>query len=115
MPPKRSLLKTPAFQALLVQAGAVLPCAALRERIAQLEESQRRLRESEERFRTLFDMTPLPLSVSDQEGRIIAANQALARTFGTPLHELIGKRSDEVTFWASPSSPARSASPIVRR
>jgi SAM-dependent methyltransferase len=29
MPPKRSLLKTPAFQALLVQAGAVLPCAAL--------------------------------------------------------------------------------------
>jgi SAM-dependent methyltransferase len=29
MPPKRSLLKTPAVQALLVQAGAVLPCAAL--------------------------------------------------------------------------------------
>lgn len=29
MPPKRSPLKTPALQALLVQAGAVLPCAAL--------------------------------------------------------------------------------------
>lgn len=29
MPPKRSLLKTPAFQALLVQAGALLPCGAL--------------------------------------------------------------------------------------
>jgi len=29
MPPKRSLLNIPAFQALLVQAGAVLPCAAL--------------------------------------------------------------------------------------
>ncbi len=84
-----------------------LMSAALRERIAQLEESQRRLRESEERFRTLFDMTPLPLSVSDQEGRIIAANQALARTFGTPLHELIGKRSDEVTFWASPKERQR--------
>ncbi|MGW8390789.1 ATP-binding protein [Pseudoduganella sp. HUAS MS19] len=78
-----------------------LMSAALRERIAQLEESQRRLRESEERFRTLFDMTPLPLSVSDLEGRIIGANQALVRTFGTPLAELIGRRSDEVTFWAS--------------
>ncbi|WP_426341556.1 ATP-binding protein [Pseudoduganella sp. S-14] len=84
-----------------------LMSAALRERIAQLEESQRRLRESEERFRTLFDMTPLPLSVSDQEGRIIAANQALARTFGTPLHELIGRRSDEVPFWASPNERQR--------
>ncbi|WP_342113768.1 class I SAM-dependent methyltransferase [Pseudoduganella sp. OTU4001] len=29
MPPKRSPLKIPALQALLVQAGAVLPCAAL--------------------------------------------------------------------------------------
>jgi PAS domain S-box-containing protein len=84
-----------------------LMSAALRERIAQLEESQRRLRESEERFRTLFDMTPLPLSVSDQDGRIIGANQALVRTFGTPLHELIGKRSDQVTFWASPNERQR--------
>ncbi|KRB81727.1 class I SAM-dependent methyltransferase [Duganella sp. Root198D2] len=29
MPPKRSLLRIPAFQALLAQAGAMLPCAAL--------------------------------------------------------------------------------------
>ncbi len=91
----------------LVSHSLNLMSSALRERIAQLEESQRRLRESEERFRTLFDMTPLPLSVSDQDGRIIGANQALVRTFGTPLHELIGKRSDEVTFWASPEERER--------
>ncbi|XLZ73017.1 ATP-binding protein [Massilia sp. SR12] len=84
-----------------------LMSAALRERIAQLEESQRRLRESEERFRTLFDMTPLPLTVSDQEGHIIGANQAVVRTFGTPLHELIGKRSDTVQFWADPGERQR--------
>lgn len=84
-----------------------LMSSALRERIAQLEESQCRLRESEERFRTLFDMTPLPLSVSDQDGRIIGANQALVRTFGLPLHDLIGKRSDEVTFWATPNERLR--------
>lgn len=84
-----------------------LMSSALRDRIAQLEDSQSRLRESEERFRTLFDMTPLPLSVSDQEGRIIAANQALARTFGLPLHEVIGKRSDELDFWAHPGERLR--------
>ncbi|MES2352424.1 MAG: HAMP domain-containing protein, partial [Pseudomonadota bacterium] len=40
--------------------------ATLRERIAQLEQSQLRLSESEARFKTLFDMAPLPLTVSDR-------------------------------------------------
>ena len=75
--------------------------AALRERIAQLEQSQRRLSESEARFKTLFDMAPLPLTVSDREGRVVAANRAVLHTFGPAASNLIGKRSDEVPFWAS--------------
>ncbi|SHN20231.1 PAS domain S-box-containing protein [Duganella sacchari] len=75
--------------------------AALRERIAELETSQQRLSESEARFKTLFDMAPLPLTVSDREGRIITANRALIQTFGSNALNLIGKRSDEVPFWAS--------------
>ncbi|MBV7537761.1 HAMP domain-containing protein [Duganella sp. sic0402] len=75
--------------------------AALRERIAQLEQSQRRLSESEARFKTLFDMAPLPLTVSDCDGRIVAINRAVAHTFGAAGTDLIGKRSDEVPFWAS--------------
>ncbi|MYM70797.1 PAS domain S-box protein [Duganella sp. FT134W] len=75
--------------------------AALRERIAQLEQSQRRLSESEARFKTLFDMAPLPLTVSDREGRIVAANRAVRHTFGSAADNLIGKRSNEVPFWAS--------------
>ena len=76
--------------------------ATLRERIAQLERSEQRLSESEARFKTLFDMAPLPLTVSDRSGRIMAANQALVRTFGSTMLDLVGKRSDEVPFWASP-------------
>jgi PAS domain S-box-containing protein len=75
--------------------------AALRERIAALEQSQQRLSESEARFKTLFDMAPLPLTVSDRDGRIVAANRALTHTFGQGADHLIGKRSDEVPFWAS--------------
>lgn len=76
--------------------------ATLRDRIAQLEQSQQRLSESEARFKTLFDMAPLPLTVSDRDGRIMAANRALVHTFGNAATRLIGKRSDEVPFWASP-------------
>jgi PAS domain S-box-containing protein len=75
--------------------------ATLRERIAQLEQSELRLSESEARFKTLFDMAPLPLTVSDRDGRIVAANRALTHTFGAAAASLIGKRSDEVPFWAS--------------
>lgn len=75
--------------------------AALRERIEQLEQSQQRLLESEQRFKTLFDMAPLPLTVSDRSGRIVAANRAVTETFGHAVDALIGKRSEEVRFWAS--------------
>ncbi|MBA5608837.1 PAS domain S-box protein [Duganella sp. FT3S] len=75
--------------------------AALRQRVVQLEQSQQRLSESEARFKTLFDMAPLPLSVTDFDGHIIATNQALTRTFGHPVSDLIGKRSDQLSFWAS--------------
>ncbi|NYE63664.1 signal transduction histidine kinase [Duganella sp. 1224] len=66
--------------------------AALRERIAQLEQSQRKLSESEARFKTLFDMAPLPLTVTDRDGRVVAANRAVAHTFGPAALNLIGKR-----------------------
>ncbi|UTY56262.1 ATP-binding protein [Massilia sp. erpn] len=76
--------------------------AALRDRILRLEESELRLSESEARFHTLFDMTPLPLSVSGQDGRVLTANRALLRTFHRELGDVVGKRSDELPFWASP-------------
>ncbi|TFW30392.1 sensor histidine kinase [Duganella callida] len=75
---------------------------AMRERIARLEQSEHRLSESEARFKTLFEMAPLPLTVSDRDGHIMAANRALRATFGPAADNLIGKRSDQVPFWASP-------------
>jgi PAS domain S-box-containing protein len=81
--------------------------AALRERLQQLEASERRLSESETRFKALFDMTPVPLTVTDRSGRIIATNQALARVFGYGPEQLIGKRSNEVKFWSEPGERER--------
>jgi len=81
--------------------------AKLRERVAQLEESERLLSESEARFKTLFDLAPLPLSVSYRSGHIVNVNQALTRKFGYAANELIGRRSNEVRFWAMESERER--------
>lgn len=81
--------------------------AALRERLQQLEASELRLSESEARFKSLFDMTPVPLTVTDRSGRIIGANQALARVFGYGPEQLIGRRSNEVKFWSEPGERER--------
>ena len=75
--------------------------AALRERIARLQQSEQRLSESEARFKTLFEMAPLPLTVTDREGVIQAANRALIDAFGDSAQQLVGRRSDQVSFWAS--------------
>ena len=81
--------------------------AALRERLQQLEASELRLSESEARFKSLFDMTPVPLTVTDRGGRIIGTNQALARVFGYGPEQLIGRRSNEVKFWSEPGERER--------
>ena len=68
-----------------------------RERIAQLQagtvESERidaKLRENEERLRTLFDVTPHGIVEVDTRGNITASNPAHARILGYAPGELIG-------------------------
>ena len=71
------------------------------ERIRQLEDSERRLAESETRFKTLFNLAPVPLTVTDQDGRFIGVNLALTRVFGHEMQSLIGKTSSDINFWQS--------------
>ncbi|MET3132448.1 PAS domain S-box-containing protein [Oxalobacteraceae bacterium GrIS 1.11] len=72
---------------------------ALRERMAQLERAERRLSESEARFKILFDVAPVPLSVTNRQGTIIAANLALERTFNAAGGAVVGKRANDPAFW----------------
>ncbi|HAT30264.1 MAG TPA: histidine kinase [Janthinobacterium sp.] len=80
---------------------------ALRERLAQLERAERRLSESEARFKILFDVAPVPLSVTDRQGTIIAANLALERTFNASAGAVIGKRASDLAFWDSEDEQRR--------
>ncbi len=80
---------------------------ALRERIDQLEHAEQRLRESEVRFKILFDTAPVSLSVTDKSGTLLATNQTLTRVFGREHRAAPGKNGAELGFWASAAERAR--------
>lgn len=73
----------------------------LYERITQLENSERRLAQSEERFKTLFELAPVPLTVTDANGKLIGVNLALTRVFGHQRADVLGKTTEEINFWQS--------------
>lgn len=78
---------------------------ALRERIVELESSQKHLHESEERFRILFDLAPIPLAVTDGRDKALAANIALWRAFGGREGPYDGV--PDLDFWATPAERER--------
>jgi PAS domain S-box-containing protein len=55
------------------------------------------LRESEERFRTLFEFSPRGMDLTDRTGTILDANEALARLLGYARDELIGRTFADFT------------------
>ena len=56
-----------------------------------IENTQKELAESEERFRSLFENAPLGYQSIDKDGKIIAVNRAACSTLGYSKEELIGK------------------------
>ena len=54
----------------------------------KMEES---LRETEERFRTLFEFAPVGYYLNDLEGRIVDGNKAVLELFGYSKEEAVGK------------------------
>ncbi|MDH6137132.1 diguanylate cyclase (GGDEF)-like protein/PAS domain S-box-containing protein [Kitasatospora sp. MAA4] len=82
--------------------------AALRERTLQEQEAirlaadtarkeaERALRESEARFRALFESAAIGIGIGDVEGNILAANKALQDIFGARPEDLHGRRVNDL-------------------
>ncbi|MDH6109693.1 diguanylate cyclase (GGDEF)-like protein/PAS domain S-box-containing protein [Kitasatospora sp. MAP12-15] len=82
--------------------------AALRERtLAEQEairlaadtarrDAERALRESEARFRALFESAAIGIGIGDVEGNILAANKALQDIFGARPEDLRGRRVNDL-------------------
>jgi len=65
--------------------------------ITDRAQAQQRLRESEERFRSVFEQSAVGMTLTDSERRYVYVNDAFARYLGYERLELIGKRVVDVT------------------
>jgi formate hydrogenlyase transcriptional activator len=63
----------------------------VRERTTELSEVNYRLRESEERVRSLYDNTPIMMHSIDESGRIVDVNEFWLKTLGYERSEVIGQ------------------------
>ena len=68
------------------------------------------LRESEERFRTMFAAAPTAIMLFDREGRVLAANRSAESLFGYAEQELVGKLP---TALRHPDDVAAGSDPFV--
>jgi two-component system NtrC family sensor kinase len=64
--------------------------------ITERRQAEERLKESEQKYRLLFETSLDCIAQIDREGKVLAANPAAARSLGVPLEELIGKTFFEV-------------------
>ena len=68
----------------------------VRHDVTERRQVEERLKESEGKYRLLFESSPDCITQLDREGRHLAANPATSKSLGVPLKELIGKTVFEV-------------------
>ncbi len=70
--------------------------------ISERKQIEEALRESEERFRAVFDLSPISVVLTSvPEGEIVAANNAFATSSGYPRHEVVGRTTRELNLWVN--------------
>jgi two-component system cell cycle sensor histidine kinase/response regulator CckA len=102
---------------LLAQMAAlVLHNAAIHEEaVRETEARTAALRASEERFRGVFDQSPIVIGlVTMPEGRIVELNSAGVSAFGYSREEALGKTTLDLGFWVDPELRSRYLSRLRR-
>ncbi|MDY6973220.1 MAG: PAS domain S-box protein [Thermodesulfobacteriota bacterium] len=65
--------------------------------VSDRERVQQKLKESEEKFRLLFENSPDAIAQLDRDGTLISVNPVMATGFGTTVERLLGRRLNDVT------------------
>ena len=70
--------------------------------ISERKNAELAMRESEERFRTIYNAAPDGISISEiNTGLLVEINEAYVRIFGFEKEEVIGKTSFEIGIWVN--------------
>jgi PAS domain S-box-containing protein len=78
-------------------AGEVVGAAGIAHDISKRVEAERKLRQSEERFREVFNHAPFGMGVSGLDGRMIQVNGALCQMLGYSEEELLARTWKDLT------------------
>ena len=57
------------------------------------------LRESEERFRRIFELIPGPVTLAAKDGSIVACNDGFCAAVGYAREEILGRKTSELSTW----------------
>ena len=69
--------------------------------ITERKQSELALKQSEERFATIFRQSPVGCAILSVEGVFLNANDYLLRMLALPMEKVIGKSTVELGFWKS--------------
>ena len=95
-PVQRELLELFAGQAATAIANARM-YGRLVDRETQLSESLKSVQRSEERFRVIFETSPIGMALMDEEGLFQEVNEAYQTFLGRGASDILGRVSDEFT------------------
>ncbi|HYL75756.1 MAG TPA: PAS domain S-box protein [Bryobacteraceae bacterium] len=90
-------------------AGEVVGASCIARDIGKRLLAERKLRESEERYRSVFEQAQTGMCVGGLDGRFIQVNDAFCRMVGYSSHELLA------TTWTSLTHPADLEAALERR
>jgi len=90
-------IKKPVFD----ENGEVIGTAGIARDITDRKQAEELIKESESRFRSLFEHNPVPYQSLDEAGRFLDVNEPLCQLLGYRDEELIGKSFGD--FWTEGS------------
>lgn len=65
--------------------------------LTHIKETEHALRESEQRFRAVFEQAAVGISITDTTDRLVLANAGYAEMIGRPMDQIIGRTVSEFT------------------
>ena len=78
-------------------------------------EREQRLVASEEKFATLFQVSPDPICVTRQDsGQFIEINNSFTQTFGWTAADVIGRSADDIGLWDASAQSLRRIEQVIR-
>ncbi|AKJ99349.1 MULTISPECIES: bifunctional diguanylate cyclase/phosphodiesterase [Pseudomonas] len=78
-------------------------------------EREQSLAASEEKFATLFQVSPDPICVTHQDsGRFLEINSSFTQTFGWSAKDVIGLSADEIGLWEASGSSLQRIERVIR-